>query len=417
MNTDFSDIYELNLRRIAAVLKSGEKRSGDVKAGIEVEHFITDVGSGVSACYSGGSGVREIISALLPLYEMPVYKDGVLIGAQRPGASLSIEPAAQLEVSIEPKSTVNETEDEYRRFAREVNAVLSPRGLRLTALGYHPVSGINELELIPKKRYRYMYDYFTEKYAHNMMKGTASTQVSLDYTDEADFGRKIAVLSFLGLLFSFFGDNTPIFEGKACGRMMRSRIWNNTDRDRCGNVPGALSGELTYRKYAAYLLNVPPIVMPAGEDLRFTGSMPLKNIFARRPMSADEAVYAMSMIFPNVRAKTYLEVRQADSMPLEYILSYIAVLKGIAYSRANLCKYAAVFAGGDELYRETERNLAEKGREALVCGRRIYDFGLELCADAAAGGALNTTETVYLSAFKELFIKQIRICDQRRTEN
>ncbi len=44
----------------------------------------------------------------------------------------------------------------------------------------------------------------------------------------------------------------------------------------------------------------------------------------------------MSMGFFHFRVKKYIEVRVADSVPIDKALGYVALLKGIAYSEENL---------------------------------------------------------------------------------
>ena len=37
----------------------------------------------------------------------------------------------------------------------------------------------------------------------------------------------------------------------------------------------------------------------------------------------------LSMVFPMIRAKHFLEIRFADSMPMERVLKYVLILKGL----------------------------------------------------------------------------------------
>jgi glutamate--cysteine ligase len=61
--------------------------------------------------------------------------------------------------------------------------------------GYQPASKIAEIDMIPKLRYVKMAQHMSQngRYALNMMKGTCSAQVSIDYTSESDFYKKISI--------------------------------------------------------------------------------------------------------------------------------------------------------------------------------------------------------------------------------
>ena len=56
-----------------------------------------------------------------------------------------------------------------------------------------------------------MYDYFKTngKYSHNMMKGTASIHVNLDFSNESDYIRKNRVAYFLSPIIYKIFDNSP----------------------------------------------------------------------------------------------------------------------------------------------------------------------------------------------------------------
>ena len=65
--------------------------------------------------------------------------------------------------------------------------MLAPKGMHVVAQGYHPTATARSLDLIPKRRYAFMNRYLGSKdiYGPCMMRGSASTQISIDYTSEA----------------------------------------------------------------------------------------------------------------------------------------------------------------------------------------------------------------------------------------
>lgn len=140
--------------------------------------------------------------------------DGDLLGVSRPGESVTIEPAAQIELSAGPYDDLSAAYRTFEDFQKKVSGLLSPFGKHLVSYGYHPTAAARTLELIPKQRYEYMNSYLSRKdlYGPCMMRGSASTQVSIDYTSEDDCLRKMKIAYALVPLLSLMCDNSPIFE-------------------------------------------------------------------------------------------------------------------------------------------------------------------------------------------------------------
>ena len=376
------DEYNKNIEAIVSYLKKGECKSKGQKIGLELEHFLVDKESLKTEGYFGERGVRELMEKLEPYYDEKVYVDGAFLGLTRKDAYITLEPASQLEVSIAAKENISQLSQAYQRFSREIEPLLRNRGLQLCYTGYHPVSKIAELQIIPKRRYAYMAEYLksTGRYALNMMKGTCSAQVSIDYSSEADFMEKFRLANCLSPVLYFLTDHTAVFEGEpAADSMVRARIWDEVDPARCGVVPGALDAPFGYRDYARYIYERPAVVTKVGEELRSTGGTPLCQVFQGRQMREDEVEYALGMFFPDVRVKTYLELRMADSMPPAETLGYAALIKGLFYDERNRRRLLSLFEGADNRFvKELKKNLIEKGADTVLFGKKIADFCIEL---------------------------------------
>lgn len=394
--------YEnINKERISRYLAAGEKKESDFKIGIEIEHFIIDKNSLATVYHFDDNGSSFVIEGLKKYFPQDIYVDGNLMGLGREDSYISLEPAGQLEISINPKETVAEIETEYKKFLCEANQLLNPKGLMLFAGGYHPVTKIDELKIIPKKRYEYMSQYLKHqgKYALNMMKGTCSVQVSIDYFDEDDFVKKFRLANILACAIYFLTDNVKVFEGQPAKNLTRMRIWQQTDPDRSCIPPQALDKRFGYDEYAQYVYDVPPIVTYNGGDFINTGSQKLGEIYKDREMTQNEIEYALSLLFPDARAKHYIEIRPADSMPVEQILGYAALIKGIFYSD-NLDKYSDRFSfvtSQDE--KKAREALMTGGSAANVYGYNIIDLLTQL-ADSAC--ELLGEEKKYLDAVYEM---------------
>lgn len=360
-----------NIEKIADYFRAGEKQKC-VATGVEIEHFVVD-GEGNSMSYEAIVAVMEKIKNKT---DNTYFEDGHLLGLFNKDYSITLEPASQLEISIAPKTTIEEVEAVYKSFRKKADRLLEKEGFRLLNVGYHPYKKAEELTLIPKKRYEYMNRYFaqTGKLGKNMMRATASTQVSIDYENEKDFVKKYRLACILSPVFSLITDNSPVFEGKkADTNMVRTFVWMDTDKARCGIFPGTFLEDFGYRKYAEYLYENPPIlVMDETGSVVYTEKKTLREIYAGKEMTEKEIEHALSMFFPDVRLKNYVEIRMADSMELPLVLAYTTLIKNIFYEktiRETLLAYLGDISEEDIL--QAKRELIKKGHDGEIYGKPV----------------------------------------------
>lgn len=309
------------------------------KLGIELEHFVLQA-NGHAAMYGGPNGVRDVVCELMSLYpDAQAIKGEDLLGFSVREFTITLEPAAQLEISIAPKEDLADIARIYREFASRLQRVLNPRGLKLHTAGCQPYSAVRTLPLIPKERYRLMDVHFahTGTGGIEMMRGTASTQVSIDFFSAEDFRRKWQAAYFFTPLFKLLTDNSPYFEGHPVKTpLKRTDIWRRTDAARCGAVPEVFKPEYSFADYAHFLENMPLIFVPQDDACRPTGSQTAAKIWAGKNPTEAEILHILSMAFPDVRLKKYIEIRGADSLPLPYVLAYGALIKGLLYAEPSL---------------------------------------------------------------------------------
>jgi glutamate--cysteine ligase len=311
--------------------------------GAEMEHFLINRDTLRSYGYDEPGGQKEIMESLRDSgWNIIGIEDGNILGLEKEGSTVTLEPGGQIEFSLKPLKSVGEIDEAYRAIAGEIKAILRPEQA-LVSLGYHPKTKISELSLLPKKRYAMMFDYFMEhgRFCHNMMKGTASTQVSIDYLNEEDFIRKFRVANFISPVMANLFDSTPIFEGeKYTGRNCRTAIWEETDIKRSKLIPGSLDSRFDFEAYARYLLKIPPILLLSNGVVNYTKNQPLEELLGANPLTVSDLEHIQTMVFPDVRLKKYLEIRMADALPYPYNLSVVALIKALFYDAENL----------DELY-------------------------------------------------------------------
>ena len=411
------EMYDRNVDAIAAFIESG-CIADEGALGIELEHIIVrEDGSPVN--YSGEDGIQSALEALRADYPQATYDaEGDLLGVARPGEAVTIEPAAQVELSAGPFHELASAKACFEQFEKKLEDVLAPKHGKLAKAGYHPTARATSLELIPKQRYEYMNRYLSavSPFGPCMMRGSASTQVSIDYTSADDCVRKYRVASALTPVLSLICDNSPIFEGAPrTHRMVRTEIWQHCDPERCGIVPGAVEGSFTLRDYARWVYDTPAILVPDGQGGWREDSRRFSEIYAERPMSRAEVEHALSMVFPDVRLKTYLEIRPADAMPVPYAVAYAALVKGIFYCEESLAGAEALVASVTEADIEAAKGaLMDAGYDAMVYGRAASEIASRLVELAQAG--LSPDERAFLTPIAKLVAARETLAERAMSE-
>ncbi|MFW6015954.1 MAG: glutamate--cysteine ligase [bacterium] len=373
-----SNNYQERKKFLVEYFRSGEVDNSKFKLGMEIEHFIVKKDTMEAVPYYGLDGIEGILKEMLKNAWQGVYDNKNIIGLQGDKADISLEPGGQFELSLHPVNSLKEIDSIYKVFLNDISDILKERNLILLNLGYQPVTNIYNIPLLPKKRYEYMYRYFEDKgkYAHNMMKGTASIQLNIDYSSEEDFAKKMRVANFLSPFVYYFFDNSPFFEGKITNDFRaRSLIWDNCDNARCGFVNNVFKKDFSYSDYADYILNLPSITYMKKDRLYYSGEDRIKDIFVPGDFSKKEMEHFLSMAFPEVRLKKYIELRSGDSLPYPYNLAYIAFLKTLLYNQSNLDNlYKESLAFSEDSILKLKANINNNENDIIIKDRPIDEY-------------------------------------------
>lgn len=396
--------YNKQVKEMVDYFKNSEKEVEDFKIGIEFEHYVVDKDTLKTISYYGKNGVAETLKELEKNGWKGTYEGEYILGLNKGNKIITLEPGSQLELSINAQKNILDTEKEYIEFMEEIIPILNNKNQGLMTTGYHPETKINDIKLLPKKRYDFMFNYFKKKgsHAHNMMKGTAALQISIDFKDEEDYKKKFRTANGLApVLYALF-DNAFYFEGEVWKKHgLRTYIWNNCDDDRSGIVDNALEDDFSYEKYAEYILNRPPIFIFKGKEVIPTGEKKVKELFNPDDYDKSELEHLLTMFFPDVRTKKYIEIRMMDSVPYPLNFSAVALLKGIFYNEENLnTVYSYIKDITIEDVKKAKEDIIENGLKGKLKDKAVLEIGKWLVNLAKKG--LNSEEVSYIFPLEEM---------------
>lgn len=399
------DYTEYNLNFITEYFEKGCKNSNDRKIGIEVENFLIKKGTKEPVSYYGDGGVEQLLESLSGNFDSEHRENGRLLGLIGKDYSLSVEPGGQLEISIIPKKSIEEIEKTYREFLNLLLPLLENENCLLVNCGYHPSFKCCDISLIPKNRYRVMDDYFNASgtCGMNMMRGSASVQVNIDYCSPEDFKRKYKLANLLAPVIYLICDNSPVFEGVRNRRnCVRADIWRNLDKKRCALPVRRKFDTFGFREYAEFVYNSVPLFDREEKITSYT--MTNRELYIDSPIAKADVEHMLSMVFPDVRLKTYLELRMADSMELEYALSYAAFVKALFFDDDAIERGLSIFGSDnpDDINRAVEA-VVENGFDAQIYGENIRTIIKELFAVAEEKSS--KSEKKYLAVLENLALK------------
>ena len=401
--------------------QEGGKPRARWRIGTEYEKVLVRTADGTAIPYSGPRGVEGLLQRMAADYGFePEDEHGHILALKDKRAAITLEPGGQIELSGEQCETIHCAHDEFTLHVRQVTDIASQIGATVLGLGMQPLSRIDEIELLPKARYRIMYPYMTRKGAlgQRMMKQTAGVQANLDYSDETDAIRKLRVsMGIVPILYAIFA-NSPLSDGGLNGyHSFRGHIWTQTDNDRSGVPEFVFRADCSFEDYAEYALDVPMYFLIRNHeyiDLTPAPGLTFRQYLARgygsERATVDDWTNHLTTIFTEARLKRYLEVRTADSQPPQFMLALPALLKGTLYNDDCLDAAWDLVKGWSYRERLAIADAAhKKGLDARVGRIKLQELGYELMQIAATGlerqRALNKSgqdESIYLLRLMDL---------------
>lgn len=335
------------VEQMAEHLAKGCKPRDRWRLGTEHEKFGFTLSDHAPLPYEGdGPTVRKMLEGLMRFGWDPVLEHGKPIALKRNGASVSLEPGGQFELSGAPLESVHQTCSEVNSHLKEVKAVADEIGAGFLGMGFSPKWSLAETPMMPKGRYGLMKAYMPKvgTLGHQMMFRSCTVQVNLDFDSEATMVKMFRVSLALQPIVTALFANSPFADGKENGFLSyRAHIWTETDNDRTGMLPWVFDDGMGFERYVEYVLDVPMyFVKRKGEFMDATG-LSFRDFFhgklpilpGERPTIEDFDDH-LSTVFPEVRLKQFLEMRGADGGPWNRLCALPALWAGILYDDASL---------------------------------------------------------------------------------
>ena len=403
-------------------LESGCKPESNWKLGTEHEKFGYTLDDLRPLPYAGERSIQAILSGMAERYAwQPVMEGGQPIALiDDTGASITLEPGGQLELSGALLDNIHQTCTEVNTHLRQVRSVSEPLGVAFLGMGFHPKWRREDMQWMPKARYRIMRHYMQKvgSLGEDMMTRTCTVQVNLDFSSEADMVHKFRTSLALQPVATALFANSPFTDGRPNGYLSyRSHVWEDTDADRTGMLPFVFDDDMGFERYADYMLDVPMyFVYRNGEYIDASGQSFRDFLAGRLPALPGEKPTLkdwedhLTTAFPEVRLKRYLEMRGADGGPWARLCALPALWAGVLYHQPSLdAAWDMARDWSMEERIQLRKEVPQLGLRAAVRGRSVRELALELIELAGEGlaargrrNAAGDDETGFLLPLQEV---------------
>ena len=377
-----------------AFLQSGETPPADWAIGTEHEKIGILADTHERIPYEGPRGIGQLLERIAERDAWTRVNEGPnLIALEKDGASITLEPGGQIELSGAPLRAIRETCREFNEHVDLVKEISADLGMVWLALGVDPLHAVPEIPVMPKHRYEIMRDYLPRKgaLALDMMHASATVQANYDFASEEDMAEKMRVAMGCTAIVSALFANSSIAAGAESGfASKRVAIWRETDPDRCGLLHFVFDPDFGYRDYVEWALDVPMFFLIRDGQYSSAGGTTFRT-FMEKGLDGHHATVGdwnthLTTVFPEVRLKKIIEVRGADAVPREMICALPAVWKGLLYHPgAREAAWSVVARFAREERDQAQIEVAKHGLAARVSKYRALDLAHELVEIASEG--------------------------------
>ena len=376
---------------LLAYFDAAETPREDWAVGTEHEKVGVYADTGDRVPYEGPYGIGALLDKIHAAVGWErVEERGRVIALQKDGASITLEPGGQIELSGAPLATTKQTCAEFNTHVDLVKELSDDFGIAWLGLGIDPFHEVDDIPHMPKGRYDIMRSYLPTRggLALDMMHATATVQANFDYANEADMIAKMRGALLATPVISALFANSSISGGRENGyASKRLAIWRDTDPDRCGLIPWTFDPDFGYERYMQWALDVPMFFLIRDHAYHAANGLTFRQFMERgfevdgethRPTVRDWDVH-LTTLFPDVRLKRIIEVRGADTVPRAHICALPAIWKGLLYDADALDGVLSLLSDvSTEALDAGQLDVAKRGLRAEMAGRKVIDLAREL---------------------------------------
>ena len=398
--------------QIIEYFKSGAKEIKNFKIGIEHEKFLFNNQDNKRINYSK---IKEMFTALLEFGWNPILEKNNIIGLNKGGKNITLEPGNQIELSGEKLNHIHEACAESQDYLFELRQVTQKLDIKIVSAGFDPISKLDEIPNNPKLRYELMTKDMPlgGELSLDMMYRTCGTQLNIDYNSEEDFIKKFRVVnSIVPISIALFANSAIVEKKRSAFLSYRSKVWQNTSR---GGLPKLFFEELNFEKYAEFVMNF-PILFIQNKDTYISGRKyifkdfmngKIDEIGNRLPTENDLATH-LSTIFTENRLKKYIELRSMDTCGWDCLCSGPAFNIGLLYG--NLDEVYDLISNWDKdkiinAYLEAPQkgfNTQLMGKDLIYWARILLDLSKKGLETRDIMNKKGKNETLFLNHLQKL---------------
>jgi glutamate--cysteine ligase len=401
-----------NKEQIVQYFESGAKDIKDFKIGIEHEKFLFDKKNNKRIDYIK---IKKMFSALIEFGWNPILEKGNIIGLNKGGKNITLEPGNQIELSGDKLTHIHEACAESQDYLFELKQVTSKLDIKIVSAGFDPISKLNEIPNNPKQRYELMSKDMPlgGELSLDMMYRTCGTQLNIDYNSEKDFEKKFKIVnSIVPISIALFANSSIVEKKNSNYLSYRSKVWQNTSR---GGLPKLFFEELNFEKYAEFIMNFPILFIQdngdyiSGKKYIFKDFMggKINEIKNRLPTEKDLATH-LSTIFTENRLKKYIELRSMDTCGWDCLCAGPAFNVGMLYG--NLEEVYHLVSKWDKnkiinAYLEAPQkgfNTQLMGKDLLYWASTLLDLSNKGLENRDVLNKHNKNETLFLNHLQKL---------------
>ena len=406
-----------NKEDIINYFKSGYKDKQLI--GVENEKFLFDKKSNSRANYDQ---VKNILNFLRSFGWKEIYEDSNIIGLNKSGQSITLEPGNQIELAGGLCENIHQVCSESFVFQKQLDEACEKFGLKTVSIGYDPITDIKNVPNNPKKRYLVMTKEMPKngELSLEMMYQTCGTQINLDYISEEDFKKKFKIISYLTPLTIALFSNSAIKKNTPTGFLSyRSKVWQKTSR---GGLPEIFLQDMDFEKYADFSLDFQLLFLYENNQYNLPRDKSFRDLIKEGKANYENFELHLSTIFTELRLKKYIEIRSIDACEWDCHCAGPAFFIGLIYGNLNET-FELIKDWSKEDIMQAYRTSYKDGLKTIINKKDLLYWSKELLKISKKGlekrsfkTTTNSDERIYLKNIENILSKNLTKAEQALIE-